>query len=103
MKYFVFCAFAAILLSGCGTVREPFDLGGSKSDGTVIVGANLGEYDKVNWSGALAKAKRRCRAWGYKDAEAFEGVRERCIAPGGLTGCQRKELSRTYQCLDEEK
>ena len=43
---------------------------------------------------------KRCTAWGYRDTEAFEGIRERCITPGGWSGCAEKEVSRTYQCLD---
>ena len=100
MKHFVLCALVAILVSGCGSTKDPFDLGGSKGDGTVIVGANLGEFDKINWAGALEKARRRCRAWGYGDSEPFEGIRERCVSPGGWTGCARTEVSRTYQCID---
>ena len=40
-------------------------------------------------------------AWGYRDAEAFEGIREPCIEPfGWVSGCAKNEVSRTYQCLD---
>ena len=55
----------------------------------------------MNWDGAQAKATKRCKAWSYSDAEAFEGIRERCIEPvGWFSGCARKEVSRTYQCID---
>lgn len=101
MKYHLCCVLAAISLSGCGVMKTPLDIGGSKGDGTVILGANLDEFDSVNWDGAQAKATKRCQAWGYSGAEAFEGIRERCIEPSGLfSGCARKEVSRTYQCLD---
>ena len=101
MKYLVCCAFVAIALSGCGVMKAPLDLGGSKGDGTVILGVNVDEFDRVNWDGAQAKATKRCKAWGYSDAEAFEGIRERCIEPfGWYSGCARKEVSRTYQCID---
>lgn len=91
---------AAIFLFGCGTTQVPFDIAGSKADGTVVMGANVGEFDRVDWDGANASALKRCRAWGYTSTEAFSGVRERCIVPGGFGGCIKKELSRTYQCLD---
>ena len=91
----------ASLLFGCaGTTQIPFDLGGSKADGTVVMGVNVGEFDEVDWGSAAGTALERCRAWGYSNAEAFSGVRERCINPGGWTGCAKKEISRTYQCLD---
>ena len=101
MKHHLCWALAAISLSGCGVAKTPLDLSGSKGDGTVIIGANVGEFDRVNWDGAQAKATKRCMAWGYRDAEAFEGIRERCIEPyGWVSGCAEKEVSRTYQCLD---
>ena len=100
MKYLVCCALAAVALSGCSAMMAPLELGGSKSDATIIIGATIGEFDRVNWVEAQAKAKKRCKAWDYRDAEAFEGIRERCVDPYGLFGCARKELSRTYQCLD---
>ena len=100
MRYFVFCVFAAASLSGCGATKTPLDFGGSKGDGTVIIGANVGEFDRVNWDGAQAKAMKRCTAWGFRGTEASDGIRERCITPGGWSGCAEKEVSRTYQCLD---
>ena len=33
MKYLVCCALVAIALSGCGAMKGPLDLGGSKGDG----------------------------------------------------------------------
>ena len=100
MRYLLFCVFAAVSLSGCGVAKTPLDLGGSKGDGTIIIGANVGEFDHVNWDGAQEKARKRCAAWGYRGTEAFEGIRERCITHGGWSGCAEKEVSRTYQCLD---
>ena len=101
MRFLVCCALAAVSLSGCGVMKTPLDFGGSKGDGTVVIGANVSEFDRVNWDGAQAKARKRCTAWGYRDTEAFEGIRERCITPGGWwSGCAEKEVSRAYQCLD---
>ena len=76
MRFLVCCALAAFSLSGCGVMKRPLDLGGSKGDGTVILGANVGEFDRVNWDGAQSKARKRCTAWGYRDTEAFEGIRQ---------------------------
>ena len=85
---------------GCGTTHIPFDIGGSKADGTVVMGVTVSELDQVDWDGANHMALERCRAWGFTGARAFSGVRERCVAGGGLSGCARKEISRAYQCLD---
>ena len=90
----------ASVLFGCGTTQVPFDIGGSKADGTVVMGVTVSEFDQVDWDGANTTAHERCRAWGFSSARAFSGVRERCVAGGGFSGCARKEISRTYQCLD---
>ena len=100
MKYHRCCVLAAISPFGCGVLKTPLGIGGSKGDGTVILGVNVDEFDRMNWDGAQAKATKRCKAWGYSGAEPFEGFRERCITPGGWSGCAEKEVSRTYQCLD---
>lgn len=105
MKYQFAGLITVIALSGCAVTAV--DLGGSKSDGTVIVGANVGEFESVDWSGTQARAKRRCIAWGYRDADAFEGIRTRCVAHAGFvsgsygtSGCAEWEVSRTFQCID---
>ena len=92
---------AAILMSaGCATV-EPFDLDGSRADGTVTMGAELGMFARdIDWSSAQEAALRRCMAWGYTAAEPFTGVRTRCTDPGVFGGCDREEITRTYQCLE---
>ena len=96
-----FTLVVAAMLVGCsGTIVEPFDLSGSKADGVIVIGANVGEFDEVNWDGAHSKAEARCVAWGYTRTEAFEGLRTTCTQPGGWVGCARREISRTYQCLD---
>ena len=86
---------------GCvGTTQVPFDLAGSKADGTIVMGVNVSEFDEVDWESAAGTALERCRAWGFSSVKAFSGVRERCIVTGGWSGCEQKEISRTYQCLD---
>ena len=75
---------ATVLLSGCRVTKTPLDVGGSNGDGTIIIGVNVGEFDRVNWDGAQVKAKERCMAWGYRDAEAFEGIRELMKRRDGL-------------------
>ena len=50
--------------------------------------------EKVNPNFAREYAKL-----GYSGTEAFEGIRERCITPGGWSGCAEKEVSRAYPGL----
>ena len=84
-----------VALAGCASVI-PMDLDGSKADGVVMVGAKVGIFDTIDWEGAEAIAVERCAAWGYSDARAFSGMRERCLD----SDCFEKEITRTYQCVD---
>lgn len=100
---------ATIMLSGCTVTAV--DMDGSKETGTVVVGANVGEFATVDWTEADAKARAKCRRWGYDDAEGFEGIRKRCIAHSGWfsssyssgyggSGCSEWEVTRKYQCIE---
>ena len=89
------------VLSSCSTTTA-FDIAGSKADGTVVMGANIAAFGKVSWEGSYKTAKRRCKSWGYSSAEAFTGVRQKCISFSSY-GCNRWELSRTYQCVGKLK
>ena len=87
-------------LTGCGPPVKPFDIGGSKADGTVVMGATIDLFSgPVSWESAHGDALRRCQAWGYSRVEPFSGVRTRCIQHG-MYGCDREEITRTYQCID---
>ena len=91
---------SAAAVYGCASTVTPFDIGGSKADGTIIIGANLGLFnaiESVDWTAAAAMARQRCAAWGYKGgAQGFTGYRSQCVD----ADCFQKEISRTYQCLD---
>ena len=93
---------ALVALTGCQkTMIAPFDIGGSKADGTVIIGGTPTEFEEVDWNGADELAVKRCAAWGYSNAEGFAGIREQCTRYGGvLSSCAQREVTRTYQCLD---
>ena len=88
----------AIALGGCTPVQV-VDVGGSKADATVIMGAHVGPFqspDSIDWTAAESVARQRCMAWGYKTASAFTGIRSQCLD----RDCMNRELSRTFQCLD---
>ena len=85
------------LLSACAAeLVDPFDISGSKAGGTVVMGATVGLFQKVDWSGAATTATQRCAAWGYSGSQAFSGIRVRCID----SDCLEKEVTRVYQCLE---
>lgn len=100
MSRFIVAIMVLAGLAGCATVK-PYDIGGSKADGTVIMGGILREFDSMDWSEAEEIAVARCKGWGYARAEGFSGTRSQCVSGGGAFGCGRMEVTRTYQCLDE--
>ena len=111
IKYLLFGVAITSILSGCITTKTPVAFDGSKTDGTIIIGATIGEFDEIDWSGADAKAEKRCRAWGYDGAKAFEGLRVKCVNEGTtctasvystmcFSTCSEKEVSLTFQCVD---
>ena len=100
MKQIALLTFAVALAGCAGAPVIPFDIGGSKADGTVVMGATIGAFSgPVEWESAEGDALRRCEAWGYSKVEAFTGIRTRCLRQGTY-GCMEEEQSRTYQCID---
>ena len=101
MKQIALLTFA-VALAGCvGPPVIPFDVGGSKADGTVIMGATTGALftGEVQWESSEGVALKRCEAWGYSKVEAFSGIRTKCLQRGTYT-CLEEEHTRTYQCID---
>lgn len=91
-------------LTACNTVYPTmFAVGGSKSDATVVVAYEYGEFDKPvpNLNDALSIARKRCKAWSYEDAEGFDAGQTTCVWRGGLSGCQKWRVVMQYQCLSE--
>ena len=94
---------ALLLLSGCATNVTPQATGGSKADGTVTLSYEYGLFEQpvVDWSTAKVQAKERCKAWHYKNAEAFGGAQTHCLAFNGYGNCVRTQVNVTYQCTDK--
>ena len=102
MKNLALWTVCVAILSGCaGGAVSPVSVGGSKADGTIVMGASVGGFSHVDWSGAEAEASKKCQAWGYSSAESFSGagVSTRC-AVQGVWGCAQYEATRTYQCIE---
>ena len=100
-RHVMLAAAALVSLTGCqGNVVTPFDISGSKADGTVVIGGTLLEFDRMEWGNADGIAAERCAVWGYSGAKPFSGIRSQCMNPLGWFGCAEREVTRTYQCLD---
>jgi len=90
----------SLSLSSCAVVKIPQATGGSKADGIIELSYQYGgfEIQEVKWDKALITAQKRCRAWGYKNAEAFGGTTSQCQAYNQY-GCVRQFVTAKYQCL----
>jgi hypothetical protein len=90
----------ASLMYGCATDETPIATGGNKAGGTVDLAFEFGLFQapKVDWDAAGQTAKQRCAAWGYKDAQAFGGANNQCLAVNGYGSCLRTRVTMTYQC-----
>ena len=91
-----------LVISGCTVQKQWIAAGGSKSDGTVVLGYERGDWAKavVNEQQGIDVANARCAAWGYSGSEAFGMQRKKCTAPDGLGGCQTWLVTKQYQCTD---
>ena len=92
--------FSAMTIVGCAATKEWSATGGSRSDGTVKLSYEVGEFEKAQLSESqgLGLATQRCQTWGYSGAEAFGGVTRQCNLGGGFGGCSRWFITKEYQC-----
>lgn len=102
MKHFIVVAVSVLALNGCETVKTLNATGGSKSDGTVVMSYTYGMLEKpiIQLDAALVSATKRCKAWGYSKAEAFDSGNETCITYNSYGNCVSMRVDVTYQCLD---
>lgn len=99
-SYFVHLS-CAVLLAGCASAPTGMHAtGGSKADGVVEMSYEYSEFQQpvVNYEEGMTSAISRCKAWGYKRAEAFDGGISTCVVPGGFSGCARMRNTISYQC-----
>lgn len=94
--------FSILLLAGCATPTAMSATGGSKADGIVEMSYEYGEFQQpvIDPEQGMASAVKRCKAWGYKKAEPFDGGVSTCIIPGGFGGCSRMRQTISYQCIN---
>ena len=96
-RTFIISLFA-VLLAGCAPPKSavPYAIGGSRADASVEVAYDFSSFVKppTNYS-LLNIARKKCRAWGYKNAEPFGGHRKNCRNNYCLDG----QVIIQYQCL----
>ncbi len=92
----------AIGLTGCVKAVKTWNAsGGSKADGSVKLSYiyNSFEVPEADDKQGQAVAIKRCQAWGYKSAEAFDMVTTKCQNRGGYGNCVETLVTKEYQCL----
>lgn len=104
MKRITLLSFCLVLLVGCATpVHKTLNAtGGSKADATVQLSYEYGLFEQpiVDYQAAQETAKKRCSAWGYKNAESFDTGVEQCVAYNGYGNCVHARVTITYQCIN---
>lgn len=97
----IVAAAAAVWLSGCTVQTKLVPTDGSRADGIVEMGYQLGGFNKavIDWPKADAAAAQRCAAWGYSnEAQRFEGSESVCTWPGTYV-CNEYKVTVRYQCV----
>ena len=111
---FILCTASLFLLCSCTAYEKKkwVGVGGSKSDGVVILGIEVPpkmgvreteiEYDTEQ---ANTEADRRCKNWGYAGAEIFQSEFPVLVVchPQGISPCWSKSYRVNYQCLDKKQ
>src|SRR5262245_6541629 len=94
----------ALGLGGCASrhtvIKIPEATGGSRSDGVVELSYEYAATERIliDWEVAATKARQRCQAWGYGDAQPFGGSKSACqIHDEGY--CKRYFVTVPYQCV----
>ena len=89
----------AVALTGCAAQKNWGASGGSKADGTVKLAYTYGMFEvpEVNEAQAQEIAVKRCLAWGYENAVAFDFVSTQCQQMT-QSGCSRTIVTKEYQC-----
>lgn len=98
------CAIGIIVATACATEKQFVATGGSRADGTVDLAFEyeLLEDPKVSKGQAFSTARQRCAAWGYRGAEPFGDVKQRCVA-APLGSCTRWRVTVRFQCTGPQE
>ncbi len=105
MKKIIYLALTAAVIAGCTTVvhKKWSVVGGSKADATVRLAFEYAELEEPVTDELEAKnlAVQRCKAWGYKGANAFDSAMTSCVyGPGVWSNCGRYRVTMEYQCTE---
>lgn len=94
---------AAAMTAGCATpsFKDWQASSFSRTDASILLSYEYRETEipMASELQAIQLAKQHCSAWGYSDAEAFEGMARQCIKTAGQnTSCGLIRVDKQYQC-----
>jgi hypothetical protein len=98
---FVLSLVSTTYLGGCAVQEQWAATGGSRSDGTVQLSYEYGQFQEpeVDDQQGAELAAQRCAVWGYTGSDSFGGVIRRCQAFGGYGNCLNWLVTKNYQCV----
>ena len=98
-RYVLVSSFFVIFMQGCAVNKDLVPTGGSRSDGTVKLSYEYGEFEspKLNAQQGADAAAKRCAVWGYSGAQPFGGATKTCSYFSGFA-CHRWLVTIEYQC-----
>lgn len=108
--WILFLATGFMTCAGCAKPvhKDWAASGGSRADATVEVGFTYhppSEKPQTNETQGLEEALKRCKSWGYTNAEPFGLYKEQCqqwaMTIFGPGACINMLVTRQYQCLGQ--
>ncbi|MDP8184419.1 YecR family lipoprotein [Phocoenobacter skyensis] len=102
MKKLLVVSLLSLVLTGCAVQeKEMYAVGGSKSDGIVEMAVTKQPFERVqvNKEKTLQTVIRKCKAWGYSNAEPFGGSTRGCNSMWG-GDCMEYIMKVKYQCTN---
>ncbi len=101
MKKLLMAACIVGLLTACASEQKRYvATGGSKADGVINLSYEQRYYERSspNPNQGLRLAQKRCRQWGYQNAEKFSGHTSKCNQVRGHK-CLSYLITVQYQCF----
>ena len=102
MNKYLLLLLSIVSLSSCAVNKTLYPTGGSKADGVIEMTYSYGGFEQpiVDWDVTEKTAAKRCKSWGYKNAEAFGGTLQQCNSYYNGS-CNSYLVTAKYQCLDK--
>jgi len=101
VNYAVYIVGIVLIIASSSAPKNFAVTGGSRSDATLKLSYEYGLFETgvANEEQGRISAKKRCKSWGYDQAEPFDQGLRSCIGRGS-SGCVRWRVEWEYQCVN---